>query len=412
MMRKLNLERRGHPMSRFQKTFLLLTLLSTLLVFPRTEAWSQKSRLSSPNPGIEINTDVLTGIELLYNEKFDAAEGVFRKVTADLPEKPIGYFYLAMVTWSRLASGFWSSKTVTEYRQRIDRTIEVAESRIANGSDDHFDFFYLGGALGFKGRFELMKGHWFSSFSLALKAVDALETALKMNPANRDVLFGLGIFDYYTARLSGVLRFLSYLFFHRGDKKEGLRKLHLAAREAIYSATEAKSMLIHIYLFLEDEFLKALALAEELEKKYPDNPRYGTLKGVCCVRLGMDPEYRRTVFLLRQKSTQASAPHEDDIWLRRALYLEAIYALYHADYPQARTTLKAILNDPDPLKDPAMIAWPLVKIGMSYDLEGRRSKALEYYQRVAEMENGAGAQFLVKKLLQTPPNPDDPFIGY
>ncbi|MFO7738887.1 MAG: hypothetical protein R6V46_10460 [Desulfatiglandaceae bacterium] len=53
-----------------------------------------------------------------------------------------------------------------------------------------------------------------------------------------------------------------------------------------------------------------------------------------------------------------------------------------------------------------------VLFGMSYELEGSRAKALEYYTNVLEMENGAGAQFLVKRLLQIPLEPNDLFIGY
>jgi tetratricopeptide (TPR) repeat protein len=257
-----------------------------------------------------------------------------------------------------------------------------------------------------------MEGNWFSSFSLAMKAVEALKTSLKMNPNNPDVLFGLGIFDYYTARLSGVVRLLSYLFIRRGNKDEGLRKLHLAAREAIYSATEAKSMLVHIYMFLEEDFLKALALIEDLSKKYPESPRHWILLGVCYIRLGMDHEYHRTVSLFRQKNLQAETSYEAGIWRRRAIYLETIYDLYHARYAPARTKLRTILNDPDPTNDPAMIAWPLLKVGMSYDLEGDRAQALEYYRQVSELENGSGAQFLVKKLLEDPPKENDPFIGY
>ena len=59
-----------------------------------------------------------------------------------------------------------------------------------------------------------------------------------------------------------------------------------------------------------------------------------------------------------------------------------------------------------------MIAWPLLKIGMSHDLEGNRERAIEYYRRVLDMENGAGAQFLAKKLLEDPLKKNDPFIGY
>ncbi|OQY41407.1 MAG: hypothetical protein B6240_15275 [Desulfobacteraceae bacterium 4572_87] len=74
--------------------------------------------------------------------------------------------------------------------------------------------------------------------------------------------------------------------------------------------------------------------------------------------------------------------------------------------------LKEILKHPDPGHDPTMIAWPLIKLGMSYDLAGDRDRALEYYNRVFQMENGAGAQFVADKLLEDPIEPKDPFIGY
>jgi hypothetical protein len=74
--------------------------------------------------------------------------------------------------------------------------------------------------------------------------------------------------------------------------------------------------------------------------------------------------------------------------------------------------LDAILSDQDPLNDPEMIAWPLLKKGMSFDLEGERQIALQYYDQVLAMENGAGAQFLAQKFSHSPPQKDDPFLGY
>ena len=422
-----------------------------------TNTWGLESPQRKDNQRIRVNKDILMGIDLLYNEQFNDAEILFRKLIVESPDKPAGYFYLAMVTWSRLASGFWSPETVKEYKERIDRAIDVAKSRIENDSSDPYDFFYLGGAQGFKGRFELMKENWLSSFFLARNAIDAFRTCLKMDPNNKDVLLGFGTFDYYTAHLSGLLKFLTYLLVHKGSEEEGLRKLHLAAREAPYSATEAKSMLLHIYLFLEDDFLKALKLAEDLTNKYSLSLRYPVLLGLCYIRLGMDSkyhdtvnllrkrslqagtlneacprerralsletvydlyhldmdsEYHDTVNLLRKKSLQAGTLNEACPWERRALYLETAYDLYHGQYRDARTKLEIILKGKDLLNDPEMIAWPVLKIGMSYDLEGNREEAIKYYRRVLEMENGAGAQFLAKKLLEDPPKKNDPFIGY
>jgi len=395
----------------FSRSFSFLLVSFMLLGLQRT-AWTFDHSKRPETQNRQVNQDITRGIDLLYLLQFDEAEDIFQNLIAQSPKNPQAYFYLAMVTWSRLANGFWGSETVLEYKKRIDRTIQVAEDHINHISATSNDFFYLGGALGFKGRFELMRGKWLSSFFLSRDAIDALETCIEMEPNNRDVLLGLGIFDYYTAHLSGALKFLTYLLLHKGSKKEGLRKLHLAASEAIFSQTEAKSMLLHIYLFIEKDFAKALELAQDLARKYAQNPRYMVLAGVCYIRLGMDLQYGDMVGLLRQKGMEASRSTEASIWERRALYLETIYYLYHGPYPEARSNLRLILNHPDPEHDPLMIAWPLAKVGMSYDLDGDREEAIKYYNQVLNMANGAGAQFFAKKFIENSPKKNDPFIGY
>ena len=66
----------------------------------------------------------------------------------------------------------------------------------------------------------------------------------------------------------------------------------------------------------------------------------------------------------------------------------------------------------DTATDPAMIAWPILKKGMAFDLEGKRDSALRLYRYVQDMENGAGAQFLAEKYTEDPVEKKDPFLGY
>lgn len=360
----------------------------------------------------QINWDIIRGIEFLYNWEFEEAENLFQKVVEQTPNDPGAYFYLAMVTWSRLVTGFWSPEYVQEYGKRTDRAIGVAQTQIESEKSDSFTYFYLGGALGFKGRFKLMQKKYLSSFFLAVDAIDALNTCLSLDPNNKDVLLGLGIFDYYTDRLSGVSKWLTFFLLHRGDKEEGLRKLHIAANEAIYSSTEAKSLLIHIYLFLEqgtDD--KALPLVEELADRFRKNARVKFLQGVVYIRLGMDPEYREVVDYLNGVSHNKNPGKLAHMWENRALYLEASYYLFHDQYDMARSKLEAILSQTGP-SDPAMVGWPLLKKGMSYDLEGERERALTYYKRVLSMKNGAGAQFLAEKYIDEAAQKGDLFIDY
>jgi tetratricopeptide (TPR) repeat protein len=358
------------------------------------------------------DADIIQGINNLYDLQFDEGERHFNKVVRERPQHPAGYFYEAMVPWSRLSGGFWTAENLQEYVKRIDQTISVARNAIDRDEKDSRAYFYLGGALGFKGRFELMQQNWFSAYNLAYDAIRALKTCQKLDPDNKDVLLGLGIYDYYTARLSGVLKFLTYLFLHKGNREEGLRKLHVAANEAVYSGLEAKSMLIHIYLYLEEDFSKALPLIQELRTKFKKNMRYPFFEGLVYIRQGRNAEYRSMVDLLRAESLKKTTKAEFLIWENQALYLEATYHLFRGETRLARDKLDAILSQASPALDPDMVAFPILKKGMSYDLEGKREEALAYYHQVLELDNGAGAQFLAQKCIDEAPKKGDPFLGY
>lgn len=396
------------PLLRRKRASLLahLAMVSIIVLCPSLfevkKAWAEQG----------VDQDVLRGIHLLYEWETDRAEDCFRRVMIAKPKDPVGYFYLAMVSWSRLTLGFWSRDMVREYIERIDRTVAVAGEQIEDGSATAWTYFYLGGALGFKGRFYLMERRWFASFLLAVDAIEALKTCQRMDPLNKDVLLGLGIFDYYTAKMSGVLKFLTYMLVHRGDREEGILKLHTAAREAIYSTWEAKSVLLHIYLFMEEDFPSALPLAAEMANCFPMGSRYKYLEGLLYLRMGMDSAYRDVVETMRLRSRQSGSPPQQAAWARQALYLEVTCDLWEGRTHEARAKLETLLSMADPASDPAMVAWPLLKKGMSYDLDGRREKALEHYTHVMEMANGAGAQFLAQKYAKNPVLPKDPFIGY
>jgi hypothetical protein len=359
---------------------------------------------------LDINESIIQGIELIYDSRFDRAEELFSDLIERNPRNPAPYFYFAMITWSKMALGFWSPEDVEEYSERIDSAIYIARMEIKRGRADSFTYFYLGGALGFKGRLKLMEQRWVSSYLIAVEAINALKTCREMDPENKDVLLGLGMYDYYTARFSGLLKFLANLFLNKGDRERGLAELHIAADEATYSTIEAKSLLLYIYLYLENDYLKALPLAEELTERFQHHPGHIYNKGINYILLDMDLEYQKTLDLIHLKASQQVSQEKICCWEKRGSYLEAGYWLFNEQYGKAREKFEAILRNQDPLNNPYMIAWPMLKIGMSYELEGDKQKAIEYYELVTKMENGAGAQFLAKKYIEDPIEKKSPFL--
>ena len=402
------LEKNERLFSPHQPSLLVSVFVSVFLV--SAPLYGSQERIAASDHGA-FQDRILQGITLIYNRQLTEAEEEFHSFIQDNPDDPAGYFYLAMVSWSYLSNGFWSDTVVKEYGQRIDKAISVAKKGIRNSSrPDSFAYFYLGGALGFKGRFALMRQKWLSSFLLAVEAIDALKTCQELDPENKDVLLGIGSFDYYTARMSGVLKFLSYLLLHKSSAEEGLRKLNQASDEAIYSSTEAKSLLLHIYLFMEEDNLKALPIAKDLATRFSENPRYKYLEGLCYLITGQEEEFREAVHYLYGRGTPSE--FQRGLWKRRAMYLEASEALFREAGPKARHILDHIISMADTATDPAMIAWPILKKGMAFDLEGNRDSALRLYRYVQNMENGAGAQFLAEKYTENPVEKKDPFLGY
>ena len=103
----------------------LFMLAFSLLLSVKPAAWGFEDRAYPGFHGSQADKKILEGINLLYDERFDEAADIFMKVIAESPKKPGGYFYMAMVSWSRLASGFWSPDVVDEFRKRIDRTLSL-----------------------------------------------------------------------------------------------------------------------------------------------------------------------------------------------------------------------------------------------------------------------------------------------
>ena len=105
--------------------------------------------------------------------------------------------------------------------------------------------------------------------------------------------------------------------------QEGLRKLYEAAEEAPLSSIEAKSVLLHIFLFVEEDYRKALPLARELSSRFRKSRIYKYLEGLTYARLGMEPELRAVVAEMRARAEWEKAGPIGKEWLRRSHYLEA-----------------------------------------------------------------------------------------
>src|SRR6185436_7077183 len=99
----------------------------------------------------------------------------------------------------------------------------------------------------------MFRGHRGDAAREAVRMREDLLAVREGDPGNREALFGLGLYDYYSdvlPRVAKVLRFLARM--PGGDRDRGLRYIEEASEGAVLHEVEVRAQLYEIYAFYED----------------------------------------------------------------------------------------------------------------------------------------------------------------
>ncbi len=240
------------------------------------------------------------GIEATYNMEYALADAAFDSVIATDPEHPSGYFFKAMVNFWRAITNTDNTNYDEEYKRMLNLSIEKADKRLQEFEYDLAGLFYKGASLGMRARIFAIRPKWQDAIGLLLG--DAKEGIKYLNkleeriPANGDVLFGRGLYNFYVEAIKEDVPALAPLisFLAEGNRRAGLQMLELAARRATYSATEAKYELMKIYYLYEKNYQASYPYAKELAAQYPNNSNFLHYLGFCQYSLGRIDDYDST----------------------------------------------------------------------------------------------------------------------
>ncbi|MBI5245065.1 MAG: hypothetical protein HY922_15485 [Elusimicrobia bacterium] len=209
----------------------------------------------------------------LYDLDYDRARAEIRRLIADQPSNPLGYLGEAELLWWQADAEyglFKDSKTLEAlFEEDIARAVKLADGLLDSPdpirkADGHF---VAGMGLGLHGQAEVLRGRWMKAYSDGKKAIKHLKKCIKLDPGNQDVLLGLGIFDYQTARLPVLLK-VPMFFVHRGDAKRGIAYIRQAMERGRFSREQAGTFLLSIYL-KEGDMESALSLLKGLRRQFP-----------------------------------------------------------------------------------------------------------------------------------------------
>jgi hypothetical protein len=214
------------------------------------------------------------GLERLYDFQLAAAREELGAAAARYPGHPVGPFLESLPGWWLALADPDDEAARRPVRAALERTLELAERRLRAAPRDTDGRFFRAAALACRGRLRSYDGEWIAAAWDGKRAIDLVRELRAEQPRNQDLLFGLGLYDYYAdvvPRQHAVFRPLA-AFFARGDRRRGLEQLARVEREGHFARVEAAFARLEIEYLWEEDTAAALAHAKALTARFPGNP--------------------------------------------------------------------------------------------------------------------------------------------
>jgi len=390
----------GAPQHRARLLRFTIVGLSVLALFP-------PAPLRAQWVGDPANEERLrNGIRLVYNLSFDSARAEFLAVQRARPDHPAGYFFLAMVSWWKIVSDLTNTSHDDRFLAELDRVIDLCDKRLEKDENDLAALFFKGGALGFQGRLHGNRDDWIKAANAGREALPIVRKAYALSPGNHDILMGMGIYNYYAAVVPELYPIVKPLmiFFPKGDKARGLEQLRTASDHARYAGVEASYFLMLALQNIERRHSEALPIALRLHREFPRNGIFHKYVGRCQAALGNWGEMRNVFAEVLELASEHRVGY-DVVAEREAEYYLGLYEMqaerneealrhfYRSDELSRSLDIKELSG---------FMTVTNLRIGMIYDLQGKRKLAVEQYHKVLKMKDFLDAHRQAEEYLATP----------
>lgn len=207
------------------------------------------------------------GLSVLYQGDYEAAEACFDSFIARYPDNPAGWFFKAGLYQVRMTDNE-SEGWMVQYNRNLDSALIYGNRAIERHPQDAWAYFIRGGTLGYLAARDGRARKYLAALNHGLAAVSDFKKAVNLDPELYDAYLGLGSYDYFRTRAVSFLKWLPFI----GDNRDrGIAQIELAIARGRYSNVMGRNGLVWILIDYE-KYDRALALAEGLEKEFPQNP--------------------------------------------------------------------------------------------------------------------------------------------
>lgn len=382
---------------------------STAGSYPK--AWTRPIEGSILNdPQLLAQSD--EALSLLYSMQFSRADSIFDRIESRYPTHPIGPFLKSLTLWWKILPNLTVHDTSLDkaFHSQMEEVIKRSD-RLLKRKENTFDaIFFKTAAHGFRGRLQSDRENWFRAAQEGKSAMEYIFEIAEKDPQNADLLFGIGVYEYFAEAIPDrypVVRPLMF-FFPDGNKARGLKQLEIAARHGRFVSTEAAYFLLQIYTSFQPEYEKSVEFVTLLREKYPQNALFHVMEGRVYFRWGQWDKAKVIFTDVISNHSKKKMGYANPLVSQAHYYLGRQDMLNGNDSSGEQHFLEAIKLERSYKVDSFFRTNATLRAGMANDRMGRRAEAIEFYRKVLKMEDHSNSKDRAKKYIKTPYGSDTP----
>jgi tetratricopeptide (TPR) repeat protein len=322
-----------------------------------------------------IDDDIRSGMNDIYNLKFEDAESKFIEIQKRNPDDIKGYFYQAVVYYYR-ALPTRDDKMFDKFIDLTDKILDMCDTKLDKNENDIETLYYKGLTHSYRSLIFLnLNKSLLKAASNGNDGYRILSDVIQKKPDFYDAYMGLGLYKIAIGFVPEKFQWLLSIIGFDGNIKNGLDLLKTAMDKGRFTRVDAKVYYaISSITEKEDENNVSIKLSKELYDEFPHSPIFNLIYSTMLLeRMKVDEsiEYCKKALTLNTHSLQPEIKKGTYALLGNAYFRKN-------DFVNAAASLEEHLKYVNKEDRYNVSCYTL---GISYEMSGDRTKAIESYSK-------------------------------
>ena len=212
--------------------------------------------------------------ELILSAQFDRADAEIPRACPPAPSEACRVLGVVSLWW-RIQIDPDNRSRDSLLNDRARAAVIAAEAWTRREPRHAESWFYLAGAYAPLVQWQALRGERIAAARNGNRVREALQEALRLDPALADAHFGIGIYQYYADVASAAAKVFRWLLLlPGGDRVRGLQAIDETRRSGNLLRAEADFQRYLIDIWYEHTPEDAIAILKSLDARYPTNPLF------------------------------------------------------------------------------------------------------------------------------------------